>query len=134
MNCSDGRALDEIMLNLNFDMIGSPNYARFVYDGDNSGFHVGPGSADGPDGSGLIEAVFVDYFRATGASSRSRRRSPAAPTTAVHRAGASPRAACSPAPRASRRRCSAALRRHAGQPYDPCYHPPQLTAVATAPR
>ena len=54
------------MLNLNFNMVGSPNYARFVYDGDNSGFPVGPGSAEGPEGSGLIEAVFVDYFRNQG--------------------------------------------------------------------
>jgi Zn-dependent M28 family amino/carboxypeptidase len=58
--------IDEVMLNLNFDMVGSPNYARFVYDGDNSGFPVGPGSAEGPEGSGLIEAVFVDYFRNQG--------------------------------------------------------------------
>ena len=35
------------MLNLNFDMIGSPNYARFVYDGDNSGFPVRPARLTG---------------------------------------------------------------------------------------
>ena len=55
---------DAIALNLNFDMIGSPNYVRFVYDGDNSAFPVGPGAAEGPDGSGLIEKVFHDYFGA----------------------------------------------------------------------
>lgn len=54
--------LDKIALNLNFDMIGSPNAVRFVYDGDNSAFPVGPGAAEGPDGSGLIEEVFHDYF------------------------------------------------------------------------
>ena len=54
---------DKIALNLNFDMIGSPNYVRFVYDGDNSKFPVGPGSADGPAGSGEIERVFHDYFK-----------------------------------------------------------------------
>ena len=57
---------DAIALNLNFDMIGSPNYVRFVYDGDNSAFPVGPGAAEGPDGSGLIEKVFHDYFGAAG--------------------------------------------------------------------
>jgi Zn-dependent M28 family amino/carboxypeptidase len=54
---------DQIELNLNFDMIGSPNYVRFVYDGDNSAFPVGPGAAAGPQGSGEIERVFHDYFR-----------------------------------------------------------------------
>ncbi len=53
---------DAIALNLNFDMIGSPNYARFVYDGDNSAFPVGPGAAEGPEGSGEIERVFHHYF------------------------------------------------------------------------
>jgi len=61
--------LDKIALNLNFDMIGSPNFVRFVYDGDNSAFPVGPGAADGPDGSGEIERVFHDYFRSEGLAS-----------------------------------------------------------------
>jgi hypothetical protein len=42
---------NDIALNLNVDMVGSPNYVRFVYDGDNSAFPVGPGAAAGPDGS-----------------------------------------------------------------------------------
>jgi Zn-dependent M28 family amino/carboxypeptidase len=58
--------LDRIALYLNFDMIGSPNYARFVYDGDNSAFPVGPGAAPGPDGSGQIEQMFHDYFASVG--------------------------------------------------------------------
>lgn len=48
--------LDSIYANLNFDMIGSPNYVRFVYDGDGS-----DGDA-GPAGSAEIEKVFTDYF------------------------------------------------------------------------
>jgi Zn-dependent M28 family amino/carboxypeptidase len=47
---------------LNFDMVGSPNFVRFVYDGDNSAFPVGPGVSAGPPGSGLIESLFVEYF------------------------------------------------------------------------
>ncbi|HJQ87725.1 MAG TPA: M28 family peptidase, partial [Propionibacteriaceae bacterium] len=47
----------EIALNLNFDMVGSLNYARFVYDGD-----------AGPNGSGVIEDVFLDYFASEGLS------------------------------------------------------------------
>ena len=60
---------EDIALNLNFDMIGSPNFVRFVYDGDNSAFPVGPGAADGPEGSGEIERVFTDYFASQGLAS-----------------------------------------------------------------
>ena len=38
-------------------MIASPNYVRFVYDGDGSD----TGTA-GPTGSDFIEAFFVDHF------------------------------------------------------------------------
>jgi Zn-dependent M28 family amino/carboxypeptidase len=56
-------ARDRIALNLNFDMIASPNFVRFIYDGDNSAFAASPPAvADGPDGSGEIERVFRDYF------------------------------------------------------------------------
>ncbi|HWH01153.1 MAG TPA: M20/M25/M40 family metallo-hydrolase [Pilimelia sp.] len=54
---------------LNFDMIGSPNYVRFIYDGDNSAFPVGPNVQDGPDGSGAIEQMFADYFASQGLAS-----------------------------------------------------------------
>jgi Zn-dependent M28 family amino/carboxypeptidase len=60
---------EDIALNLNFDMLGSPNFVRFVYDGDNSAFPVGPGAADGPEGSGEIERVFTDYFASQGLAS-----------------------------------------------------------------
>ena len=52
---------DRIMAMLNFDMIGSPNYMRGVYDGDG----VPTGTA-GPPGSAFIEDVFVDYFNRQG--------------------------------------------------------------------
>lgn len=50
-----------IMAMLNFDMLGSPNYVRFVYDGDNSGRSEAVAIA-GPQGSGAIEKIFLDYF------------------------------------------------------------------------
>ena len=53
--------LDDIALNLNFDMIASPNYVRFVYDGDGSATGIA-----GPAGSAEIEQVFTDYFDAKG--------------------------------------------------------------------
>ena len=51
---------DDILAMLNFDMIGSPNFARYVYDGDGT---AGP---EGPTGSGFIEDVFIDYFASQG--------------------------------------------------------------------
>ena len=58
--------IDDIALNLNFDMVGSPNFVRFVYDGDNSAFPVGPTASEGPAGSGYIEQVLVDFFSSRG--------------------------------------------------------------------
>jgi Zn-dependent M28 family amino/carboxypeptidase len=49
-----------IKLYLNFDMIGSPNYFRGVYDGNGSS----PDSIPSPEGSAAIEALFNDYFTA----------------------------------------------------------------------
>ena len=45
-------------------MVGSPNYVRFVYDGDGSSTPVA-----GPPGSGRIEQVFNDFFAAQGVAS-----------------------------------------------------------------
>jgi Zn-dependent M28 family amino/carboxypeptidase len=57
-------ALGKIVLNLNFDMLGSPNFVRFVYDGDGSATDD-PNDA-GPAGSGQIERTFKRYFEAKG--------------------------------------------------------------------
>lgn len=51
------REIKNIALNLNFDMIGSPNFVRFVYDGNGSDT-----SLAGPNGSKNIEQVFLKYF------------------------------------------------------------------------
>jgi Zn-dependent M28 family amino/carboxypeptidase len=51
------REQKDIALNLNFDMIGSPNFVRFIYDGDGSA--TGP---KGPTGSKNIEQVFLEFF------------------------------------------------------------------------
>ncbi len=51
-----------IALNLNFDMLGSPNGRRGVYDGDDS---EGSGT-NPPAGSGAIEKVLNDYFGGRG--------------------------------------------------------------------
>ena len=55
---------DELYANLNFDMLGSPNYVRFVYDGDGSATDPA-----GPPGSGEIESIFTKYFASQGLAS-----------------------------------------------------------------
>lgn len=61
--------LDKLALYLNFDMVGSPNFALMVYDGDNSEFPVGPGAAAGPPGSAAIEDTFHDFYAMVGEKS-----------------------------------------------------------------
>lgn len=58
----DDEGLAEIYANLNFDMIGSPNYARFVYDGNGDADGVPGGEDSGPVGSAEIEQIFTGYF------------------------------------------------------------------------
>jgi Zn-dependent M28 family amino/carboxypeptidase len=55
------REIKDIAVNLNFDMVASPNYVRFVYDGDASDTE-----SLGSTGSGVVEDVFTDYFDAQG--------------------------------------------------------------------
>ncbi|GAA1777997.1 M20/M25/M40 family metallo-hydrolase [Actinomadura chokoriensis] len=49
----------KIALNINLDMLGSPNGTRGVYDGD----HSTGGGTRAPAGSGAIEKMFRDYFK-----------------------------------------------------------------------
>jgi Zn-dependent M28 family amino/carboxypeptidase len=53
----------KIALYLNFDMIGSPNFVYFVYDGDDSD---GIGAGPGPDGSAAIERTFEAFYDSRG--------------------------------------------------------------------
>jgi len=54
------KAENAAALYLNFDMVGSPNYVRFVYDGSGD---VGPA---GPAGSTAIEDLFNGFYAARG--------------------------------------------------------------------
>lgn len=56
--------IGQIVAKLNFDMIGSPNGSRMIYDGDGDDFGL-----PGPDGSGEIELVFEDWFTGEGLAS-----------------------------------------------------------------
>ena len=55
---------EKIAAMLNFDMIGSPNFVRFVYDGDLSDSEPPEGGA--PAGSAEIEELFLAYFASRG--------------------------------------------------------------------
>jgi Zn-dependent M28 family amino/carboxypeptidase len=54
---------DKIILYLNFDMIGSPNYVFHIYDGDDSD---GVGAGPGPEGSAQIEKFFEGFYEERG--------------------------------------------------------------------
>ena len=58
------KEIQDTALNLNFDMVGSTNAVNFVYDGDGDALGV-----SGPNGSGVIEDVFTDFFSDQGESS-----------------------------------------------------------------
>ena len=52
-----GKQLSSISVMLDYDMLASPNYARFIYDGDGSDFGFA-----GPNGSGQVEQVFKSFW------------------------------------------------------------------------
>jgi hypothetical protein len=63
------KQVDKIDVMLDYDMLASANYARLVYDGDgDDGTPEEPNPA-GPEGSGKVEQVFDDWFRAQGQQS-----------------------------------------------------------------
>ena len=62
------RELKGTAVNLNFDMVGSPNFVRFVYDGDASDT-----DSLGSTGSGVVEQVFLELLRLAGARVRADR-------------------------------------------------------------
>ncbi|MET0928571.1 MAG: M28 family metallopeptidase [Aeromicrobium sp.] len=108
---------EKIYANLNFDMIGSPNFARFVYDGDGSE----DGNA-GPAGSAEIEKIFLDYFADKGLASSPTAfdgRSDYGPFIA---AGIPAGGLFSGAEGIKTPEEAALYGGTAGEAYDPCYH------------
>jgi len=111
------RQLSRIYANLNFDMVGSPNYVRFVYDGDGS-----ETSPAGPPGSGQIEKIFTDYFESQGLESEPTEfsgRSDYGPFIAV---GIPAGGLFSGAEGIKTEEQAAVYGGTAGIAYDPCYH------------
>jgi len=107
----------KLYANLNFDMIGSPNYVRFVYDGDGSN-----GGPVGPPGSDVIETIFTDYFESKGLASEPTDfdgRSDYGPFIA---AGIPAGGLFSGAEGVKTEEQAAVYGGTAGEWYDPCYH------------
>ena len=60
----DDDEIGQIIGKLNFDMVGSPNGSRMIYDGDGDEMGIA-----GPDGSDVIEQVFETWFEREGLDS-----------------------------------------------------------------
>jgi Zn-dependent M28 family amino/carboxypeptidase len=115
--------LDNIALNLNFDMLGSPNFVRFVYDGDGSATPDDPDDA-GPAGSAEIERVFKRYFAAQGLRTEPTAfdgRSDYGPFIAEDIPAGGLFSGAEGIKTAREQRIYGGT---AGEPYDPCYHQP----------
>ena len=108
--------LDRIALYLNFDMIGSPNYVRFVYDGSGD---IGP---TGPAGSAEIEDVFNAYFAANGLATEPTAFNGRSDYQAFINNGIPAGGLFTGAEGVKTAAQAAVYGGTAGAPYDPCYH------------
>ncbi|WP_228122629.1 M28 family peptidase [Saccharothrix syringae] len=116
--------LAAIRLYLNWELIASPNFVRFVVDGDDSD-HPDVGAPAGPPGSGAVEAVLARGYRVQGLPFRTADlndiRSDQEPFA---RAGVPVGGAFGGVRGIKTAEEAAVFGGVAGQPYDPCYHQP----------
>lgn len=115
-----GRERRDIALYLNFDMIASPNFGLFVYDGDGSAGTSQPG----PAGSGRIESDLTEFLVSQGhqpAATPFNGRSDYGPFIDV----GIPAGGTFTGAEGIKTEDEAGLwGGEAGAPYDPCYHEP----------
>jgi len=111
--------LEKIALNLNFDMLGSPNFARLVYDGDDT---LKQSPIEPPAGSGAIEKTFVDYFTKRGLATEPTAFDGRSDYQAFILAGVPAGGLFSGAEGGKTAEQVALYGGTAGQPFDPCYH------------
>ena len=108
--------LKGIAVNLNFDMTGSPNFVRFVYDGDGSTFGTGD------IGSGVVENVFTSYFASQGLASEPSEFDGRSDYDAFQAAGIPAGGLFTGAEGIKTLAQATIYGGTAGEPYDPCYH------------
>ncbi|MGI8330409.1 M28 family peptidase [Actinomadura scrupuli] len=109
----------KIALMLDFDMLGSPNYVNFVYDGDNSS---GNNNVPGPAGSGAIEKTFNDYFAGRGLPTDPTAFDGRSDYNAFILVGIPAGGIFTGAEGIKTAEQAQRYGGTAGQPYDPCYH------------
>ena len=109
--------LGNTLLNLNFDMVGSINGGRFVYDGDGDAFGL-----TGPTGSDVIEGVFEDYFASQGQASAPSEFSGRSDYQAFINNGIPAGGLFTGAEGLTTEEEAALFGGTAGVSYDPCYH------------
>ncbi|MCC9198038.1 M28 family metallopeptidase [Arthrobacter sp. zg-Y820] len=105
------------LANLNFDMVGSPNFVRFVYDGDGDAFDLA-----GPEGSAEIESVFEEYFASQSLESAPTEFSGRSDYSAFITAGIPAGGLFSGAEDIKTEEEAALFGGTAGEAYDSCYH------------
>ena len=118
----------KISLYLNFDMVGSPNFMRGVYDGDGSSFGL-----KGPAGSAQIEGVFNKHFADKGLAFQGTEFSGRSDYQAFINNGIPAGGLFTGAEGLKTAAEAAAYGGVAGAAYDPCYHQAcdNLTAVGS---
>lgn len=111
-----GAELNRIGVNLNFDMLGSPNFARFIYDGDGT---IGD---PGPPGSDVVEEVFEDFFAARDLASEPTLFDGRSDYLAFIQAGIPAGGLFSGAEDVKTKKQAKRYGGAAGRPFDRCYH------------
>jgi Zn-dependent M28 family amino/carboxypeptidase len=117
VNSLSKRQQKDIALYLNFDMVASPNYVRFVYDGDGSGFGI-----KGPTGSGRIEDIFTEFFQSERLASEPTAFDGRSDYQAFINAGIPAGGLFTGAEGVKSATQAATYGGVAGAAYDPCYH------------
>lgn len=108
---------ERIALYLNFDMIASPNYVHFIYDGDGSAFGLA-----GPPGSAAIEAQFENFYAERGLPFEPTEINFRSDYAAFLDAGIPFGGLFTGAEGIKSEQQAALYGGTAGQQYDPCYH------------
>lgn len=101
---------------LNFDMVGSPNFGRFVFDGDGSSF------GGGTPGSGEVEKVFLDHFVSAGLAVHPVPIGVGSDQVPFAAAGIPVGGLYSGADEEKNAEQAASYGGQEGRPFDPCYH------------